>query len=74
MVVMGEDLTDGLLQVGKIDDHAALNLSFNSELDFIGVAVQGSALRVAGQKMRAVDVFGHTKPHGVRIAQGKNGL
>src|SRR5438105_14801934 len=71
MVVMGEDLADGLLQVGKIDDHAALDLSFNREFDFIGVAVQGSAFRVAGQKMRAIDVFGYTEPHGVRIAQGK---
>ena len=73
MVVLGENLTDGALQVGKIDDHAALNLSFNREFDFISVAVQGSALRVAGQKMGAIDVFGHTKPHGVRIAQGKMG-
>ena len=48
-----------VLQVGKIDDHAVFGLAFDSDLDFIGMAVQRTALRVAGQKMGAVHVLGH---------------
>ena len=66
-LILGQDFTDRLLQVRKIDDHATLNLSFNSNFEFVSVAVQGSTLRVTGEKMGAVDVFGHTNPHGVRI-------
>lgn len=68
MVIMGKDIPKRLFKIGKIDDHAVFDLSFDRELYFVGVAVQGSALCMTGQKMGAVGVFGHTKFHGVRIA------
>ena len=67
MVVVREHSAKAFLQVGKINDHAALDLSLDGDFDLISVTVQGSARRVARQKMSAVDVIAHTKPHGVRI-------
>src|SRR2546425_10873372 len=74
MVVVREHSAKAFLQIGKINDHAALDLSLDGDFDLISVAVQGSARRVAGQKMSAVDVIAHTKPHGVRITLANDPL
>src|SRR5438046_2819372 len=74
MIVVREHSAKAFLQVGKINDHAALNLSLDSDFDLISVAVQGSARRVARQEMSAVDVIAHTKPHGVRITWANDPL
>jgi hypothetical protein len=70
VVVMSKDLPDDLFQVTEVHDHAAFRLTFDGELDFIGVSVKRTAFGMAGKKVRAIDVFGHTNPHGVRIAYG----
>jgi hypothetical protein len=71
VVVMSKDIPDDLFEVSEVHDHAVFRLAGDGDLDFIGVSVQGAALRMAGEKVRAIDVFGHTNPHGVRIAYEK---
>jgi hypothetical protein len=69
VIVMAKYFTDDLLEVGEIDDHAVLDLALDSDFDFIGVAVERPAFGMSWQKMGAINVFSHTKLHGVRIAQ-----
>ena len=67
VIVMGQYVADGFLEIGEVDHHSALGFAFNCDFNLVGVTVQRSALRVGRQKMGAVYVFGHTKSHGVRI-------
>src|SRR5262249_22820318 len=43
MIVLCQNPAQDLLQISKIDDHAAYNLAFDGEFDLIGVAVESSA-------------------------------
>ena len=67
VVVVTQNVPNHLFQVAEIHDHATARLSFDGKFNFIGVSVQGTALGMPGKKVRAIDVFGHTNPHGVRI-------
>jgi hypothetical protein len=71
VVVLSKDLANHLFQVAEIHDHTGSGLSFDRKFDFIGVSVQGTAFGMSGKKVRAVDVFGHTDLHGVRITYRK---
>src|SRR5438105_4844491 len=53
MVIMCEDISQGLLQVGKVDDHTGFRLAFDRELNLIGMPVKRPTLRVSGQEMGA---------------------
>jgi hypothetical protein len=68
VIVICQHVTESLFEVGKIDNHAILRLAFDSDLDLIGVAVKWPALGVSGQKVGAIHVLRHAKPHGLRIA------
>ena len=68
VVVMPKDLPNDLFEVPEVHDHAVFRLAGDGDLDFISVAMQRTTLGMAGQKVRAIDVLGHTNPHGVRIA------
>jgi hypothetical protein len=70
MIVLSENVPKNLFQIGKINDHAAFDLSFDRKIYFIGMSVEHPAFRVTWQEMGAVRVSAHTKLHGVRIAQG----
>ena len=67
MVVTRENLANLLLEVSEIDDHTTFYFAFYRDFDLIGMAMQGAALGMAGKKMSAVNVVGHTNLHGVRI-------
>ena len=71
VIVVRKGISNNQLQVPKIDDHAVLRLALNSDFDFISMAVHRPTLRVTGQKMRAVDILGHSQLHAVRIAQAR---
>jgi hypothetical protein len=68
VVVVSKDLPDDLFEVTEVHDHAVFRLAFDGDFDFIRVPVKRAAFGMAGKKMRTIDVFGHTNPHGVRIA------
>ena len=67
VVVMSKDLPDDLFEVTEVHDHAVFGLAFDGEFDLIRVSVKRTAFGMAGKKVRAINVFGHTNPHGVRI-------
>jgi hypothetical protein len=71
VVVLSQDIANQLFQVAEVHDHAASGLSFDGKFDFIGMSVQRTAFGMPGKEMRAIDVFGHTDPHGVRITYRK---
>lgn len=68
VIVFTGNVPDRLFKIGEIDDHAIAQFALDNDLEFVGVAVESPAFRVSWQKVSTIDVFGHTKFHGVRIA------
>jgi hypothetical protein len=65
MVVLLEHLARARLEVVEVHDHpAAVALPLDDDLHLVGMAVHRPAFGVAGQEMRAVDVFGDAEAHG----------
>src|SRR5713101_7425190 len=66
VVVVREDGSQVLLEVGEVEEHAALVISFDEYVDLVGVPMEGTAPLVARQVMRAVDVLGDPELHRFR--------
>ena len=63
MIVLGQNVSSGFLEVRKVEDHPVTGFPFNDDLHLIGVAMQCSALRVARQEMCTVDVIDDPQLH-----------
>src|SRR5205823_2007704 len=61
--VMLEDRAQGLLEIGEVEEHAALVVPLDEDVDLVCVAVQRPAALVAREVMRAIDVFRDSEFH-----------
>src|SRR5438876_1708139 len=66
VIVIREDRAEVLLQVGEVEEHAALVVPLDVDVDLVGVPVEGTAALVAREVMGAVDVFRDPELHRFR--------
>src|SRR5437879_118044 len=57
VIVLREDRPQGLLQVREVEEHAALVVALDEDVDLVRMAMQRSAPRVAREMVGAIDVF-----------------
>src|SRR5438093_8699778 len=67
MVVIHEDRAEVLLQVREVEEHAALLVHLDVDVDLVGVTVKGTAALVAREVMGAVDIFRDPELHRFRL-------
>jgi len=63
VVVLNQDVSDELLQVGKIHHHAVPDGSVYDKFDFVGVTMERATLRVSRQKMGTINVVDNSDLH-----------
>src|SRR5438876_1546334 len=67
VIVIHEDRAEVRLQIREVEEHAALVVPLDVDVDLVGVPVEGTAALVARQVMGAVDVFRDPVLHRFRL-------
>src|SRR3989440_12372992 len=66
VVVVRENRAEVLLQIREVEEHAALVVPLDVDVNLVRVPVEGSAALVTRKVMRAVDVLGDSELHRFR--------